>query len=252
MRILVTFAVEAEFAPWRKLRHFEKKTAAGMDYFSSQVAHTSVDVVLTGVATKRNWCQITHALYNSEVDVCISGGLAGALRPGHTVGQVLVAEKILAAHCDLVAESESSLIDAAVALDAKRIPYFYTADHVVLNSDEKRELGKIADAVEMESFAILREACLFAARAVAIRAISDSVDESLPIDFNGVMTETGEVSLKRVLGKVATSPSSLPSLIRFGQQSRAAAELLAQFLEKYVQKLVQEQPLDASVGALSR
>jgi len=37
MRILVTFAVEAEFAPWRKLRQFQKLERTDIECFSSKM-----------------------------------------------------------------------------------------------------------------------------------------------------------------------------------------------------------------------
>lgn len=247
MRILVTFAVEAEFAPWRKLRSFQKTRAVATDYFSTQIADVHIDVLLTGVGGKRAWLNVANAIYDSEIDLCISSGLAGGLRPEHQLGEVLVAEKVLAAPRDIVVLSESSLVDSAVLLGAKRVPFFYTADHVILHSKEKHDLGAFADAVEMESCEVLLEASLFAEKIVAIRAISDTADEDLPLDFNGVTDISGDVSIKRILGEVASAPSSIPALIRFGKRSRIAAESLANFLERYLQALAIESH-SASVG----
>ncbi len=249
MRVLVTFAVHAEFAPWRKLRPFQKVHAADMDYFSAQSGDAQIDVLLTGVGGKKAWLEVTNAIYDSEIDLCISSGLAGGLRPEHTLGEVLVAERVLAAPRDLVALSESSLVEAAVSLGAKRVPFFYTADRVILHSSEKHLLGAFADAVEMESCEVLLEASLFAAKTVAIRAISDTADEDLPLDFNKFTDDSGNVSIKRILGEVVAAPSSIPALLRFGRRSRIAAESLASFLEHYLRALAIESH-SASVGAV--
>ena len=246
MRILVTFAVEAEFAPWRKLRDFKRTTTAGVVYFSTQFAGAELDVFLTGIAGKSAWLEAATALYDSEIDVCISSGLAGGLRPEHKIGEILVADKVVAAARDLSAFSEPSLVESAVAMGAKKT-VFYSADHVVLAAAEKRELGAFADAVEMESCGVLTEAGLFAAKTVAVRAISDTSEEDLPLDFNKVTNDSGDVSLARVLGEVVSAPGSIPALMRFGQRSRFAAQSLANFLEHYLQALVAE-PSSASVG----
>ena len=84
------------------------------------------------------------------------------------------------------------------------------------------------------------EASLFAEKIVAIRAISDTADEDLPLDFNRVTDISGDVSIKRILGEVAGAPSSIPALVRFGKRSRIAAESLASFLERYLQALAIE------------
>jgi len=186
------------------------------------------------------------ALYDSEIDVCISSGLAGGLRPEHKIGEILVADKVLDFKRDLSAFSEPSLVESAIATGAKTA-VFYTADHVVLTAAEKQKLGTFADAVEMESCGVLVEAGLFAAKTVAIRAISDTSEENLPLDFNKITNGSGDVSLARVLGEVLSAPSSIPALMRFGQRSRLAAQSLANFLERYVQTLLVELS-SASVG----
>jgi hypothetical protein len=73
---------------------------------------------------------------------------------------------------------------------------------------------------------------------VAIRAISDTVDDSLPIDMNRIMAADGSVSVPRVIGEVAKKPQSIPGLVRLGRNSRSAAENLARFLNSYVAALV--------------
>jgi len=247
MRILVTFAVDSEFAPWRKIRRFGKASAANMDYHSTEISGAEVDVFLTGVGGKSGWLGAASAICGSEIDVCISSGFAGGLRPEHGIGQILVAEKVLSARRDIVASSESSLIACAVSAGAKRVPFFCTADRVVLHAAEKLELARFGDAVEMESFGVLKEAGMFAGRTVAVRAISDTADEDLPLDFNRVTNDTGDVSIKRVLGEVASAPGSIPALIRFAKRSKLAAESLANFLERFLAALV-AQSRSASVG----
>jgi hypothetical protein len=85
----------------------------------------------------------------------------------------------------------------------------------------------------------VKEGYAWGARGVAIRAISDRADENLPIDFNRTISSDSRVSIPRVLAEVAKSPSTLGALIRFGKQSRSAAEALARFLEIYVNEVVQ-------------
>jgi hypothetical protein len=108
---------------------------------------------------------------------------------------------------------------------------------VIVDANEKIELGRIADVVDMESGDVLYEARAFGARVVAIRAVSDSSDKDLPIDFNRVVNNEGDVSIPRVLGEVLKRPTALPSLMKFGRQSRAAAEKLAIVLDRYVECL---------------
>jgi adenosylhomocysteine nucleosidase len=234
MRILVTFAVEAEFAPWRKRRDFRKHTNGVAEFFAARIAETEVNVLLTGVGGKNAWLEATKIVWDGDVDVCISSGLAGALRPQYHLGEVLAAREIQAIGWKRAVSSDAKLVRLAEEHGARIVDAFYSADRVISLASEKRELGRVADAVEMESGEVLHEAAAFGARGIAIRGISDAADEDLPLDFNKVMTPTGQVSMSRILGEVVRHPMSTPALMRFGSQSRMAAEKLAGFLDHYV------------------
>src|SRR5713226_7824242 len=110
MRILVTFAVDAEFAPWRKLREFVVKDGSSQQFFSAQFGATEVNVILTGIGCKSAWLETTKQVWNGDVDVCISSGLAGALRPQYRPGDVLVARMVQATGSRRIMESDPELM----------------------------------------------------------------------------------------------------------------------------------------------
>ncbi len=240
MRVLVTFAVDAEFAPWRRSRKFVETHNGLCPIYSAKFAESSVHVVLTGIGGKSDWFATIKRVWDGHVDICISSGLAGALRSDYRIGQVLAAKVVHSTGWYRATPADESLLQTAVATGAQEVGSFYSADHVVLSAREKQELGKRSDAVEMESGEVLYQAAACGARVIAVRGISDSAEEDLPLDFNRVTTATGQVSLRRVFGEVAMRPSAVPALLRFGQQSRMAAEKLAEFLERYIQTLAEE------------
>lgn len=236
MKVLVTFAVDAEFAPWRKLRHFAQANLGEIEAYSTPIKDGEVVVLLTGVAGRRAWAEATKVIWDGNVDVCISSGLAGALREKHRPGDVLAAREVHATNWKKVIPSDPGLLKLAAASGAKLADAFYTADRVLVHSSEKSGLSAKADAVEMESGDIMLEALAFGARVIAIRSISDAVEEDLPVDFNLVTTEAGQVSVSKIIGQAAAHPRSIPALIRFGRQSRNAAERLAIVLDACIEK----------------
>lgn len=250
MRILVTFAVDAEFAPWRKLWHFEKRSNGVAEFFASQIRNVEVNVLLTGVGGKSAWLEATKLVWDGDVDICISSGLAGALRPEYRLGDVLAAKQVQATAWKQVVACDPDLFRLAEEHGARGVGAFYSADHVVGLASEKLELSKSADAVEMESGEVLYEAAAFGAKGIAIRGISDAADEDLPLDFNKVVTSSGEMSISRVLGEVVRHPLSTPALVRFGNQSRMAAEKLAAFLNHYVEAVASS--LNTVIGAVAQ
>ncbi len=257
MKILVTFALGAEFAPWRRLRDFVPVKFGDSAFYRTQAGNAEVAVFLTGAGAKVMGLFMDLLAAGPGFDVCISSGLAGALRPEHLPGEVLAARSVCrpVARADLASERircDSDLLEGAGQCGAKIVEQFYTSDRIVAATREKARLGEFADAVEMESFDILREAGAWGTRAVAVRAVSDALDHDLPLDFNRVLTPRGEVSIARILGEVARTPRSLPALLRFGRQSRRAAEHLVRFLDVYVEALsrkISPRELDTPVAA---
>jgi adenosylhomocysteine nucleosidase len=255
VRILVTFALEAEFAPWRKLREFRRGTWGKADVYTSEIGGAEIGVLLTGVGPKRAALAASRAL-DAEPDLlkfCISSGVAGALCPKYKIGEVLAAGSVSAgcrgSSAESVLESSASLLSFAAELGATSVRRFVTADHVILHAEEKHYLGRTADAVDMESFEVLRKCAENGIPAAAVRAVSDAADEGLPFDMNRIFDNVGQVSLPRVIGQLVLHPGSLPGLVNLGHRSKRAAESLAKFLDRYIACIAERaRPLEAPVS----
>jgi nucleoside phosphorylase len=238
LKVLVTFAVDDEFAPWRKLRKFQRiEEEKDVEAYRSSAGGLEICALLTGIGSETALVSATRIIWGGDVDMCVSSGLAGGLKAQHLVGEVVVAREVDRASTKRRVICDPEMIDMAIRCGAKEVQLMYSADRVVVSAAEKNELGKFADVVDMESNNILFEAQAFGGRVIAIRAISDCSEEDMPIDFNRVVTKDGDVSIPRVLGEVMKRPGALPSLVRFGRQSRAAAEKLAVVLDRYVECL---------------
>jgi adenosylhomocysteine nucleosidase len=246
LKILVTFALENEFAPWRAMHNFRGGKWGAADGQFAEIGGAEVGVVLTGAGPKQAALAAAKVLRgeHESINICVSSGLAGGLRSAYQIGQVLAAQGVFSENSrgeeNQVLESSGALISFAAESGAAVVEQFYSANHVVASAEEKRLLGAKADAVEMESFEILREAKAYGIPTVAIRAISDTLSEDLPLDMSEILTEEGQVSIPRVLGQVARHPQSLPGLMRLGQNSKRAAEMLAQFLDLYVARVAEK------------
>src|SRR3989454_12758026 len=80
MRILVTFAVDAEFALWRRMRRFRRTRWATRPAYVTQIDGAEIGVVLTGVGPQRARQAAFEVMMAEPVDICVSTGLAGALQ----------------------------------------------------------------------------------------------------------------------------------------------------------------------------
>jgi adenosylhomocysteine nucleosidase len=237
MKVLVTFAVAAEFAPWLRLRKDWIVKDAALHAYEFSANDLQVCVILTGIGCRRTWDANAIACWGSDFDVCISSGLAGALRPEHKVGAVLVARGLCEPRKHDLLPCDPDLVQSAAELGAKPVEAFCTADRILVKAAEKRELSKLADAVEMESRRVVGIAGFgsgWSARCVAIRAISDEAGEDLPLDFNRTLTLSGDIHVPAIVKEVIRKPWIIPRVIRFAGRSRRAARELALFLDKFV------------------
>ncbi len=246
MRVLVTFAVDAEFAPWRKLRKFRSIDYDGLRLWRTTAGCADITVLVTGVGTQSSaqamGLMMAMADENQHFDICVSSGLAGALQENLAPGDIIAPQALIAEnqHADLQLDRlkvdpdlrRQALEGGAIAADC-----MFTSNQVLVKASEKKTCSSRAQSVDMESFDIVKEAYAWGARGVVVRAISDSAKEDLPINFNLTLSKRHEVSVLKVIGELAKNPLALPALLRFGKQSRNAAERLADFLDGYVQTI---------------
>jgi adenosylhomocysteine nucleosidase len=236
MRILVTFAVEAEFAPWRKLRNLKKRQIDEIVVHEAKIGRAVVDLVVTGMGLE-SATAATRSVLSKEHDFCIAAGFAGALRPKFKVGDILAAEAVQFLGKPKILQSNRNLAQYAEQDGALFAKMLVTADHVVRTQAEKSSLAPFAEFVDMESFGVFSAANEIGRPAVAIRVISDGHDGELPVDVELTMSKKGQVQIGRVVRYLARYPSTLPALIRLGRDSRTASEALAAFLESYIKKI---------------
>jgi nucleoside phosphorylase len=261
MRVLVTFAVDAEFAPWRKLRTFRSIDYDGLRLWKTTAESLEITALITGVGTQAAaqamGLMMNMADENKYFDICISSGLAGALKESLNPGDIIAPQSLLAEsqHADIQSDRlkvdpglhRQALESGAIAADC-----LLTSDKVLVKASEKCACSSRAQSVDMESFDIVKEASAWGARGVVVRAISDSAKEDLPINFNRTLSKNHEVSVFKVIGELLKNPLALPALLRFGKQSRQAAERLARFLDEYVQTVANSGQVRPQAEAAAR
>lgn len=250
MRILVTFAIKAEFSPWSS-RHpfvpyeFENwETRREFDLFKANIGRDEITVLLTGMGGD-NAAKAMLSIPLEYHDVCISSGLAGSLDVALKPGDVVAAHSAETLAQTVKSASDPTLVDLAVASGAKPVNLFLTSEKIVATAEEKESLSQKGSVVEMETTHILAAAMQRQVPCVAVRAISDAADEDLPLDFARILDSHGHLKIGGLLKEVGLSPYRIPLLVQFGRQSRAAAKSLADFLDRYIPAISQNWARDA-------
>jgi adenosylhomocysteine nucleosidase len=252
MRILVTFAIKAEFSPWSS-RHpfvpyeFENwERRREFDLFKANIGHNEVTVLLTGMG-KENAVNAMASIPIDAHDVCISSGLAGALVDVLPPGAIIAAGAAQTLEEADKISSDHFLFSLAYSCGASPVALSLTSDKIASTAAEKEALHAQSTAriVEMESAHILSAAQQAHVPAVVIRAISDAADEDLPLDFARVLDSRGNLQVGGLLKEVGLHPYRIAPLIQFGRQSRSAAKALADFLDEYLLLVAERWPTAA-------
>ena len=134
----------------------------------------------------------------------ISTGFCGALDPSLRIGDIVIA-----------GEGE-----------------IWSEDRVAVRAEEKRRLREATGArvVEMEYAAVRAKAAEWGVPCRAMRVVSDSATEDLPLDFNRYRDAQGRFQLSRIAFAGLLRPFSvLPKLMQLDRNSKLAAEKLGAF-----------------------
>jgi adenosylhomocysteine nucleosidase len=237
MKVLVTFALANEFAPWRKVRHFDQvSTRAPGEAYVAQIGLCNVRVVLTGAGCFAVQRALAHA-FDDVPDLCIASGLSGGLKRCYASGNVLIARAVGDVAGTRLTQCDQEYVMRAGNAGGRVVEKFLHSDHVVSTAAEKAVLAAHGDAVDMESLYILAAARQHGVRSVAIRAVSDGADSTLPLDFDCIFNEFGAVSVPKVIGQVLRKPGRIAGLLRLANESEQAANALARFLDAYIQRM---------------
>jgi len=248
MNVVLTFAVRSELAPWLRLRAFRAVKAERLECYETAIPGSEVLAAVTGVGSSNAARAMRYILKARMPDAVVASGLAGGLKPKYGVGDVLAARCVRSERGDQQVSSSDALLRLAVERGAKAVDSMVSASAIVRTVEDKARLGELADAVDMESLAILTETRRAGIAAVAVRCVADTAGFDIPCDFSKMLDERGGMRLWRLALEPLRAPHRLPVLIRFALASRRAACRLAEFLDGYVEAVVKSRLQDAVRG----
>lgn len=170
----------------------------------------------------------------------VSAGFAGGLHANLQRNDILMADHLVDTSGNRL-ELDLKIDPAALAaVPGVHVGRLLTADRIIRLPAEKRSLGEQYDAmaVDMETYAVAEVCRRREVRFLAIRVISDAVDDELPPDIENLLNQkTKTAQLGAAAGAIWNRPSSAKDMYQLKENALLASERLAKFLVGIVEQL---------------
>ena len=207
------------------------------------VGHREYWLARTGVGPEKAGQAAARLLAHQPFGLAVSTGFACALVAAE-IGALLVGRDVVLAGgqevetspvIEVPGDERDTVMELVEAVwQSSHVGRFVSTDRIVGSASEKRRFACATHAIglDMESAALAAEAQRARVPFVIVRAVSDLLDEDLPLDFNLFLRPTGWL---KGVASVVGSPSSVAGLCRLRRQSLAAAKNLTMFFRRYAQ-----------------
>jgi adenosylhomocysteine nucleosidase len=227
---------------------YQSGKLAGFPLFRFTVASRRCCLIESGMGHARAARAATALVDTTQPDVLVNFGFGGAVEPGPTVGDIVVAQRLYCCHGRHFSEEAGiaqPLSDTLASSLAERLSSeqfsihrgtFITATEILTKSVLRDRLpaGVTHPVLEMETVAVARIATRAGIPLVAIRAISDDAAEELGFAITDFTDADMNLKISRVLLSVAKNPRLIPQLLRLARNTRIAGANLAAAVEAAV------------------
>ena len=205
-----------------------------------KLKHRDIVVIRSG-ASANAAAGATEALVSGhDPKWIISAGFAGGLSPKLERHDLVMVDNLVDLSGNRLAVDLKVDPAALTQTPGVRVGRLLSADSVIRLPREKRALGEKHEAlaVDMESFAVAEVCRRRKVRFLAVRIISDAVDEELPPDVQRLIEQkTHTARLGAAVGAIFRRPGSLKDMYRLKEDALVASDRLAKFLVSTIEQL---------------
>lgn len=200
----------------------------------------SVAVIRSGVGRENAAAAAEALILGHKPRWIVSAGLAGGLHPDVKRNDIVMPDYILGENGQRLAIDFQMSSEQRSAVPGLHVGPLVTINRVAFRSDQKRQLAQQhgAIAVDMETLAVAEACRREKQRFLAVRAISDGVDDELPADVERlVRKKTWVRRISAAAGTMVRRPSTIKDLWRLRENTIICSQRLAKFLEGVIEQL---------------
>jgi adenosylhomocysteine nucleosidase len=236
-------AMPQEIAPFlRRVGKYERFRLASFYAYRFRLFELDCVLVRCGVGFERAIAASRALIEATRPELLVSFGVAGAVRPGLRVGDVIVAAAegtcLLDDPAVAVAEDPFRSLahmspQAQQAVSAALLPrraHFYTGTILTTRGSQvvpSLPAQVVYPVLDMETAGIAQVAAEYGLPLLGLRAISDSVDQPLPFNLDEMLDEQQNLHIGRIVGTIIRHPHMLAQSLRLSQNVNRASQNLA-------------------------
>ncbi|MDA8431704.1 MAG: hypothetical protein M0Z60_01925 [Nitrospiraceae bacterium] len=247
MRLIVLGALPRELASIvNDLGATKSPEGWNFPVYTAKAAPSEILIAQTGMGMDRAKAALEAVLERFMPDCIVSVGFAGALYANASAGDLVEGSRLF--KYTLAGTRPSHL--SAELNPALPLPGPFTArlsgnahlhEGSIITLEKPMEKKGLSPHVpgglpfpvcDMETFALGEVAVARAIPFLAVRSISDTLEEEVPPELIGVVDEMGQPKLGRLFHAVTTNPALVTDVIRLKRNSEAASQSLGRFMKE--------------------
>ncbi len=184
---------------------------------------------------------VTNLNLDSQNDLVILAGCAGALDKNLVTGDLVICEKLLTNNLPDIISNKNLCQQILQYLNNALLKNSYTSTQVVSNIIEKDKLYQFGgNIVEMENYWVGQILNAQNIPWICLRIILDSYIDCIP-DMGKTVLPNGEISILNAMLWLFTHPHKLPDLLHLMKLTKQITPIWQKTLEKLLSSLIMEQ-----------
>ncbi len=190
--------------------------------------------VLTSGIGQNRMSETLNTFSINYVDCWISAGIAGSLVPDAKCGECLMGTSVISLSGKQFGFNIPFPIEKEFETRA-----LLCVERLVSDPHQKRDLHRRSGAVlvNMESIAVAEHAAQRHEPFLWIKAVSDELDENMPIQLLRCMNAQGYPSIQKSIAMLLRNPFYLPKVIALGRKTQSLNRKLAHTAIEIVSRL---------------
>jgi adenosylhomocysteine nucleosidase len=240
-------ALRRELKPIKaSLTELNEFREAGVRFSVGHLNQRTIVLIQTGIGWDRAISATQIAAARFPLKLYVSTGFAAALQDTIRVGDLVIGQKVLSLPpldrkvfiCDGTFTQSARAVVKSFPLTAFS-GSLITVRKIVNHVEEKRTIARESHAIalDMETAAVANVAEQRGIPFMAVRAVTDALEESLGVDVNLFLSEEGTFRWLRGIRYLLSHPIALHHLDRLRRQANLAAASLELFFQEFLPSL---------------